>query len=240
MSSDSRIFSLALVAILGFMGSSSVFSAERQVSVEGSCTREVTTDRGSIVLTAEITNDDLKAAAKLATEAYQRTRESIQRLNLEHVELRTVEYSVQAVQEWEKGKAIHKGYRARMGLLVATSQVQRLGEVIAIAAREGLKDVGQLTTFLSDAKREQERLDCLKSAAENARSRAERLAKSLGATLGEVLSIHEGAVHEPAPGPWMTMGAESAARSKQLMAPPPVEPGQQKISVVVRVTFALK
>jgi uncharacterized protein YggE len=214
-------------------------ATERQISVSGNCTRRVAPDRGSIVLTAEFREKDLRSAAKQATEAYDRTVENVRRLGLENLELRTVEYSLGEVREWEKDRQVIKGFRARMGLEVATSSIQRLGEVIALAAREGLKDVGQLHTFMSEEVRLKEHFECLKTAAENARAKAEKLAAALKASVGAALTVTESPAEVPGPPRPVPMMAEMAADSRGI-APPRVEAGQQQISLVVNITFALK
>ena len=212
---------------------------DREVSVSGSCLRTVTPDRGAIVLTAEAQDKDLKAAAKDATEAYERAKKAVERLGLADLELRTVEYSLNEVREWEKNKTVSKGFRARMGLRVASSQIQRLGEVIAIGAREGLRDVGALVSFLSEEKQKKEQFECLKEAAEDARARAEKMAGALGAKVGEVVMLSEsGGYQRPEPQPRAMLMEKSMAAND--MAAPTVEAGRQDLHVTVQATFSLK
>lgn len=227
-----------IVTLLGLSGASRQAQArDRDVTVSGECTRQVTPDRGMITVTADIRDSDLKSAAKKATEAYERVREGVKRLGLENLEMRTSEYNLAEVREWEKDRQVSKGFQARMGLRVSTSQAQRLGEVIALAAREGLREVGQLQPYLSEEKQQKERLECLKAAAENARAKAERLAGTLGAKVGEALQVQEissGDMPRPQP-----MRMEVMAKSARAMEPPSVEVGQQDLSVSVQVKFAL-
>src|SRR4051812_41761123 len=116
---------LVLLALLPF----SALAVDREVSVSGACTHNVVADRGAIVLTADFTEADLKSAAKKATDTYEHTRDAIKRLNLENLELQTVEYNLAEAKEWVKDRMVSKGFRARMGLKVSTSQTSRLGEV---------------------------------------------------------------------------------------------------------------
>jgi uncharacterized protein YggE len=230
---------LILSAVLGAILVSSAAHAEsetRRVTVSGKCTRQVTPDRGAIVVTADFRDDDLQRASKRATEAYERARDAVKRLNLKDVELRTVEYSMGEVREWEKDRQVFKGYRARMGLRVATSQVDKLGEVIAIATREGLREVGGLKSFLSEAQQLAEQVACLQDAAQNARSKAEKLAAALGARVGETLLVTESGGFQSPPERMMVMDAAPGAGA----SPPSIEAGQQTLSLAVEVAFALK
>ena len=210
---------------------------ERRISVSGECSRAVIPDRGALVVVSEFRDDDLKTASRRATDAYGRAREAVKRLGLPDLELEIVEYSLGEVKEWQKDRHVSKGYRARMGLRVVTSQVDRLGEVIAIAAREGLQAVGGLQSFLSSGQELRERIACLQDAAANARTKAEKLATALGAKVGEPLTITESG-GEQAPIRPMLLGMGEEVRAAA--APAVVEAGRQSLSLKVDVAFALK
>jgi uncharacterized protein YggE len=230
---------LTTLAVLSACGASAM---ERQVTVTGSCSRQVTTDRGSIVLTADVRDDNLKNAIKKASRQYDRALDAIKKLKLENADLQTVEYNVSEVREWEKNKSVFKGYRARVGLSVSTSDIQRLSEVMEIAAREEIRDVGALVSFLSTDKIKKEQDFCLKEAAEHAKSKAENLASSLSAHLGSVVSINESNVSTP-PRIVPMMARQAFMTDKaaaDVGAASSVEGGKQEISATVNVTFELK
>ena len=147
------------------------------------------------------------------------------------------------IKEWEKNREVMRGYRARMGLWVSTSEIQKIGEIIAIASKEKVKDVNSLQTYLSDEKQLQEEVACLGDAAKNARVKAEKLASALGAKLGEVMQMNETGRSLPHwPRPMMmqkSMGMRAMAMEDANSAPS-VEAGQQNLSLTVQVSFGLK
>lgn len=213
---------------------------ERRITVSGYCTRTATPDRAEIRVVAEYQEKDLQEATRKAGLAYERARDQIKRLNLENVDMKTSEYSVNEVREWNKdGKSILNGYRARMGLRVSTSSINKLGEVIAIASRENLRDVGSLRSFLSDEKMRMEQFACLQEAAEHARAKAEKLAASLGAILGAVESVTESFEGGQPPMPMMAMMEADSVGGARNMSPPPVDAGTQKTNVTVQAVFTL-
>ncbi len=229
---------MIFVSLISFLGSQA-FAVERQIAVSGTCKKLVTPDRGALTITIEYVDVDLKAATKKASDSYEQLRSEVKKLALEHSDLTTSEYSVNEVKEWEKNRNVFKGFRARLGLKVATSQTQRLGEVMAIASRIEAKEVGQLYVFLSDEKMKNESFECLQEAAENAKAKADRLAKSLGAKLGAVTSIQEG-VGGSLPRPVISdspMGILS--KDSRDMSAPTVETGKQELSLSVQVVFDL-
>ena len=228
---------------LGGLSSAAVHASERFISVTGTCQRNVIPDRGSIRLTAQAQDRDLKVAARDATRIYESMKDAIKKLSLEDMELTTSEYSVEEVREWEENRSVSKGFRARMGLEVTTSAVQRLGDVISIASREGVKDVGSLHHFVSHARLRAEQTACLEEAAKEAKARAEKLASALGADLGPVISISEGAgdAHPPMPRPMpMMMERATAPGEADKEAAPGVEPGKREVRVQAQVVFSVK
>jgi hypothetical protein len=190
-------------------------------------------DRGSLHVTVDVLDKDIKGATRQASPGYDQLKQAIEKLELANLNLSTSEYSVREERVWENQKQVSKGFRARMGLSVVTSATERLGEVIALASRAGIQDVGALTTFLSEGKRLDEQMECLKQAAENARAKAERLATSLGAKVGDVLAVSEqgGSGSEPLP----RFKAEIAAMG----AAPEIAVGTQTLQLDVSVSFLI-
>jgi len=213
----------------------------RQVSVSGSCQRQVTPDRGAITITAESVEADLKTASQRTTDQYGKLREGIQALKLADLELTTTEYSLYEVKEWQKDRHVSKGFRARMGLNVTTSDISRLGEVIELAAKEGVRDVGSLSTFLSFGRRQAEHSACLEDAVVNARQKADKMTAAAGAAVGDVLVMGEPSAMVSPPMPMRAYAKEMLAGAMaDGAAPPTVEPGQQSLQYSVNVTYALK
>ncbi|MBS1985553.1 MAG: SIMPL domain-containing protein [Bdellovibrionales bacterium] len=211
----------------------------RAVHVSGTCSRQAIPDRGALTLTSEATAPDLQSAAKLATQSYEKLRTDIKKLQLADVVLETSEYRLEEAREWVKDHNVSKGFRARMGLRVTSSAIERLGEVMALAATHKIRDVGSLETFLSQNKLKEEQLACLEEAARDARTRAEKLASSLGARVGEVLSLRESWNHSPSQP--MPMGARGGmALMKAADSAPSVDAGTQTLNVNVEASFALK
>jgi uncharacterized protein YggE len=209
------------------------------ITVEGVCHRRTVPDRGALIVTADFLEKDIKSAVSKTTDAYEKVKTAVKRLNLENLEVETSEYSVQEERVWEKDRQVPKGFRARMGLRVTSSNIQKLGEVISIAAREGIRDVGALNTYLSSEKLKQEQMACLETAATHAHTKAEKLAAALGAKLGVLVNLTEMQPEMPRfPSPVMM----KASRGDMVTdAPAPsIEAGKQDISTTVYVTFSLR
>lgn len=220
---------------------SGAFAAEapRTVSVSGSCIRSVIPDRGAVTLTAESRDSDAKRAQAQASRTYEGARSKALGLKLPDAEISTSEYTSEEVKEWEKDRMVSRGFRTRIGLRVVTSDTARLGEVLEMASREGIKQVGGMQLFVSSKKLLDEKMVCLKEAAEQARAKADTLAKSLAAKVGEAIAIQESPSYSPGPMP-MLQGAMAMGAMEERAPPPRIEPGKIEVSTSVNVTFGLK
>lgn len=206
-----------------------------QISVQGNCEIKVTPDRGSITFTAENQARDQKDAVKKTTEQINLLKEEIKKLNLADIELKNTNYNVFPVREYEKEKIVDKGIRANLSLEVTTSEIARIGEAMQAAAKVGVINVGSLTTYLSLEKSQKEYLKCLDIAADDAKGKAQQLAKKLGFKIGDVINLNEvPQVSRPVP------VMERAMMKSMDSAPTQVEPGTQQYSTNIQVTFKIK
>lgn len=112
----------------------------------------------------------------------------------------------------------------------AVSDVEDAPALIDAAAAAGANQVSG--PGLSSSNAEALYRQALAKSVDDARARAEVLAKAAGRTLGEITSIVESGAAPP-PGPLYDK-AEAAASST------PIVPGQQEISATISVTFSLR
>jgi uncharacterized protein YggE len=216
-----------------------LFAADLQgVQVQGSCDIKVVPDRGSVSFTTENQSMDQQEAVKKTNAQMNDLKEKIQKLKLEGIEFKTTNYYVHPVREYEKDHYVDKGTKVSMTMEITTSEISRLGSAMLEASKARIQNVGQMVTFLSLEKSQSEYLKCLDIAANDARKKAEQLAKKLGFKVGDVKNLVESPTQSNAPIPiyaksMMTnslRGAEAA----------PVEAGTQNFSTNIQVTFEIK
>jgi uncharacterized protein YggE len=214
--------------------------AWRSVTVNGSCQKELTPDLASLNMVAMATNPkDLKAAANEAVKIYESARARIAALKLKDAEFTTSEYNVQPVYDWANNKQTLRGYQARIGLRVSSTEVERMGEVMAQATEAKMVDVGMWQLQVSPAKFKDAQKSCLASAVVDARNNAERMAQAAGAKLGNVLTMtQEGSAPPPVMPMYKTMRAEMIAGDAAQA--PGIESGKQDVTVTVQASFSLE
>lgn len=220
------------------MAVSMAHAADRQVTVQGTCLKNTLPDRGSVEFYSESVNMDAEKAIGAATKTYESAREAVKKMNLKNMELSTVENSIQEERTWENNKSTFKGYRSRLGLRVYTSQIERLGEVLQTVSKQGIKNFGSLQSDLSPQKLQTEQESCLEIAIQNAKSKADKMAKAAGARVGKVLALEEGAtVGGPTPRPMMMSKAMNFDGGT---AAATVDTKAETLTMNVTVTYSLE
>ena len=215
-----------------------LFASETKgVQVQGSCQMKVIPDRGTVSFTTENQTKDQQEAVKKTNSQMNDLKEKIQKLKLADIEFKTTNYSVYPVREYERDHYVDKGTNASMTLEVTTSEIPRLGEAMVEASKAGIQNVGSMVKFLSLEKSQAEYLKCLDIASNDARKKADQLAKKLGFKVGDVLNVIE------TPAPQSNHFPERAMFAKGAMmdaAPVSIEAGSQIFSTNILVTFDIQ
>ena len=223
---------LLLSALLSF----SALASDETVQVQGKCEVKVSPDRGMITFTVENQSKDQAEAVKKTTAQMEGFRSEILALKMKNSELHNGTYEVAKVQEYVKDRMVDKGFRATMSLELTTSEIERIGEATQAASKHKITNVGSLSTFLSLEKSREEYLKCLDIAAEDARNKAQQLAKKLGFSVGGVQTIIENPISTPS----FAMAPRFERMSKTMDATPTIDASQLTFSTQLSVSFYVK
>lgn len=222
-----------------FLSHANAAAVEKSIAVRGNCLHEVYPDKSSVVVTAEFQDKEASKASRLAQEQYNKFREAIIKKFKDDAKLETAEYSVNEIIDWRENKRISLGYKARMGLKITTTKMNILGEVIQIASQMGVRDVGQLYSFVSDQKLKIEKEACIEEAFLNARQKADRLAKVAGVKISNVVTIREeGINYDPTPMP-RAMTLRKGMAVAQEDSAPALDMQAKSLEVSVEVVFGI-
>ncbi len=234
-----KTFALAVAVV--FLAAMPSVAAEinRSVTVNGVCHKEIVPDRASLNMVSFAKHPtDVKAAVNSAVKAYEAVRAQVLRLKLKDGELTTSEYNIGPVYEWADNRQVLRGYQARIGLEVETSEIERMGEVMAIAADNNIKEIGAWILIVSQKKRQQVLQECLAEAVMDAKFNAEKIAAAAGVKLGHVINMtQDGNYAQP------VMMKHSFAREMTADAAaqaPSIEAGKEQITINVRANFGLE
>lgn len=225
---------MVTLALLPALASAEPASAAETISVSGLAKIKLTPDRAVFTVSVE-------TSAKTAGEAVQQNNGKIEQViaalkkaGATEQEIQTTNFSIFPQQEFTENRRPRVvGYQVTNSLTVTSATVNDAGKLLQAAVDAGANQAGGLSLVVSDLTRGRE--EGLQRAFQDAKAKAETLAKAAGRTVGRALSISEGIMSAP-PSPLLsrTMAAEAK------FAEVPVSPGTEEISFTVSVTFELR
>jgi len=202
-------------------------STMRTVQVSGSGEVQVTPDSAVISLGVQTEADTAQAALNDNNTKVQAVLDGLKKsIPSNNIQTQTLRLSPR--YETKDNNQTLAGYTATNIVEVRTDKLDSLGSLIDQAVKDGANTIENINFEVSDPEKWSDQ--ARETAMQNARHKAEQLAKLTGATLGPVLEIQE---TSQTPGPVMRSLAPAAE------AAVPVSPGSQSVSVDVQVTWTL-
>lgn len=154
-------------------------------------------------------------------------------LDIAKEDIKTTNYSIYPAYDWIEGRQILRGYIVSQDIQVKIRQADNVDEVLQIAGDLNLNQIGGLNFDIDEP--EKYRQEARIKALENAKEKADALAKVMGVKLGKVISFNESEGYVPQPYP---MYARSEAIGGAAEAPT-VETGSQEITIMATVSYEL-
>lgn len=209
----------------------------RGITVTGECLTKVAQDRGAVTVGSSSLSKDARRAAEEAFKAHEVIKADVAALKLKDAEQRTVATTVTEECTYpHDGKRVCTGYRATVSTRFETSDIPRLGDILAVAAKRGAEEISQLETFVSADKDKEAREACLEVATKNALRKAQKLASGAGVSLGKLEAINEG-FEEP---PVVSRFAQHKAFGDVAMAAAPsIDTQAEDLRVTVTAVYAI-
>lgn len=230
-----RVVVLLMLGAVLALGQHTEKEPQRTIRVNGSGKVRVVPDR--LRLTIQVNIPRAETAVEALSRNSQFTAQVIallKRFGIAESDIQTTRVSVNPVYDYEKRISPPPivGYSAQNDVMVVVKKMEDAGKILDQAVKNGATGFGPLQ-YESSNRTELER-EALKKAADDARTKAELLARQVGATLGRVLTISESAVSTPSPIVPMTMEARTASVDVPILA------GEIEIIATVEIIFELK
>jgi uncharacterized protein YggE len=192
-------------------------------------------DRAWITISAESRAPSPREAQRLNAEAMRPVQDKLRAAGIPVDAIRTIGYDVQYEWDFVNNKRVGRGYVARNTIEVRVDSIDRVGDLLEIAAGAGATALGGIRFDLKDqAKLERE---ALRLAVLDARAKADAAAAGAGRSIDRILRVEEQGVDVP-PMPLRMMRQAAQANAADLA--PPISAGQMEIRARATVTVALK
>lgn len=209
----------------------------RTISVSGQGSVETPPDRATLILSIVAPDTSVARAQGEAADVTARVLALTEELGIPGNRVDTMSASVRPDYRWnrEKEEQELRGYIAERQMRVELHDLEQVGVVVERAIEAGVNQVSP--PQLASSKRRDAYRDALARAAEDARANAERLATTLGLTLGSALQVNAGT---PARPPMPMLGMRQADAMTAEAAPETYSAGDMTVTASVSVVFEVK
>ncbi|HEX9664262.1 MAG TPA: SIMPL domain-containing protein [Patescibacteria group bacterium] len=217
-----------------YIGQSPEF--KNQISITGQGKVMAIPDIASTVVGIRTENRQVAVAQKENAEKMNQLIKKIKEAGVADEDLKTVNYNIFPIYDYlsDRGQVL-RGYEVSQNLEVKIRDLEKIGQILAIAAAEGANQVSGLNFTIDDE--EVYRQQARELALANAREKAEALAKTVNIKLGKVVSFSEtGSAPPPAP---LRAYAEFGVGGAADVALPEIEAGSQEIVIIATISFEI-
>jgi len=155
---------------------------------------------------------------------------------VENKDIETQQFNIYPEYDWSEGKQKLLGYKTTNSLKVKLTDFTKIGDVIDAAIDSGASGIDSINFEISDDKKSELKKQVLEKASQDAREKAESVAKGLNAKLGKLVSV-SAADYDYRPYSIYTMEAGGVSAAKE--AATNVNPQELEVSANVQVTFEI-
>lgn len=206
----------------------------RQISVTGQASESLMPDTFSLSVTVSARNNSLNEAKKEHDAKLRTLLEVAERYGIKGKYLSTGRAGIHPQWQWDNNKQVFKGYVVQTTLSMHSQSLDRVGQLIeAVVAVQPERMQGP-NFYLEDARPVENALRL--AALQDAKVKAEALAKEAGLKLGKPISISD-SWQMPQP---LVMRSEMAMMARAADSDPVAPPqGEQEVVATVNVVYEM-
>lgn len=182
-----------------------------------------------------VTRSTVASAQKDANQVINALTETLERLEVEEKDIRTISYNIGPDYSFNEGRSRIIGYNINSQLEITFRDFSVLNQAIEAATAAGANLTGNLRFELSDEAKQSAEDKARKEAVDQARTKAERLAQLSGVSLGKVVNVQEVPMSEPPP-IFRSLAREGNPEEQAL----DVSPGLSEVKIRVTLSFETK
>jgi uncharacterized protein YggE len=211
-------------------------AAHRTILVTGNGEASAPPDQALVRLGMMSQQPQASVAQSKANEAIKKTIDAIEKAGVPRSAIRTTGLTLSPIyaEKLISGAMRVSAFRADNVIEVTLNDTKLIGPVIDAAINGGANEVQGVSFRLKDEL--PQRTDALTRAAQEAKTKAETIARALGVTLGPIFEVNEsGARVIPMDSP----GVAGRMMAMKSIAPTQVEPGEVRVEASVTVRYEI-
>ncbi len=207
----------------------STSAAERLIRVSGEGRASSRPNLAYAYLAIETISKTAEGAQADNADRMTRVISALRGAGLLESDIETVRYSLAPNYDYQSKPPAIVGYTCRNEIRITVREVERCGSMVDLAVRSGANQVVSIEFALSPELGRRLGEKALEMAVEDARARAEAIARALGVRLKGPVGIEQAAMQVPVPR--YTIRAEATT---------PIIPGELQVTVAVSAAFAFE
>ena len=204
---------------------------EHTISVNGTGRILVKPDVADLSLGVSVTRPKAKDSEAAAADAMAAVIAALKAAGVKDEDIQTAQLALQPVYDWSSNTQRLTGYQTENIVQITVRDLSKVGDTVDAAVDAGATNVNGITFRVDDQKPVE--AQARDAAMQDAKAKADALAKAAGVNITGVQTISE--VASPMPGPIM-FAAAGVAKDQ---ASTPVQPGNVTLEVTVTVTYLI-
>jgi uncharacterized protein len=160
-------------------------------TVSGEGKVSIVPDVVNINLGISVNQTTIKSAQQQANLVIKKIQDDLKKLGIKDENIKTVNYNINPSYDWTSGKGRIIGYEVTTNLSVGITDFEKINSVIDTATTDGANLVGNLQFSVNDNKLKELKSKARKLAIEEAKVKAQDLAKASGLKLGKLVNVTE-------------------------------------------------
>ena len=209
-------------------------SDEKTISLSGSGSASAQADEASISLGVEVTDESAAEAIAENAAAMAAVIEAVKAQGVSEDDIVTTGYTVYPQYDWTEAGRVFRGYTVTNMVRVTVKNLDKVGDVIDAAGETGANRIDGVGFGLSDAMREELKMNAYVAAMEDAEAKVEVIAETLGLTVTGVQSVTESSYVPVRSYVQMDYAEASYAGAK---APTPIMEGELTVTVSIHIVY---
>ncbi|MDD0852821.1 SIMPL domain-containing protein [Halobacteriovorax sp. GB3] len=203
------------------------------VVVDGISQVFTTSDLASLSFSVETQNKDSLIAQDENSKIMNKALKGLKnKFKIKEIDIKTSRYQLNPYYSYPRGKApVFEGMKIHNEMTVSIKKIDDISTIINFLTKKGVTKIGAIN--FSSSKSDLVQVQALEMAFDNAKDKADRLAKRAQLKLGKVLKIEESFERSGMPSP-------VRYEMKAMSSAPAIEKGSVGVVAKVRVEFEMK
>ncbi len=206
------------------------------ITVAGSGSYKTVPDLVLVNITIVTEKDSSEQAVSQNSETSADVTATIEQIEAENLLIQTTGYNVNPLYDYhgEDEPPVIYSYRATTVLEISTTEISKIGEIIAGSIGAGANNISSLRFDLSDSKKKEAKIAALQEATQDGRDKAYAIAGSLDVQIDKIYYISETETFFPPP----VYALE--AQVERDIASPVISPQEVEVTANIQIAFTFR